>query len=87
LVRGRPPHPEFERALWILSGTDVSAAEALRKLTPVANRIGMPRPSYSTVRRLLIAQRARRRRRREVLEPILVDLIVGRFPNPYYHFK
>jgi hypothetical protein len=86
-VRGQRPHPEFEKALWILSGTEISAAEALRSLIPVATRIGVPRPSYSTVRRLLIEQRSRRKRRREVLEPILVDLLTGRIPNLYYHLK
>jgi hypothetical protein len=36
---------------------------------------------------VLIEQRLERRRRREVLDPILTDLLVGRIPNLYYHLK
>ncbi len=86
-VRAVPIEAEFRRALWILSGTNVSYAEALRRLRPVSARIGVPRPSYATVRRVLIEQRAERKRRREELEPILVDLLQGRIPNLYYHLK
>lgn len=86
-MRAIPIHSEFRRALWVLSGTEISYAEALRRLVPVAARIGVPRPSYATVRRVLIEQRLERRRRREVLDPLLTDLLVGRIPNLYYHLK
>ena len=86
-MRAIPIDSEFRRALWVLSGTEISYAEAARRIAPVAARIGLPRPSYPTVRRVLIEQRLERRRRREVLDPILTDLLVGRTPNLYYHLK
>ena len=78
---------EFERALWILSGTEIMPAEALRRLIPIAARTGIERPSYGAVRRIFLEQRELRRRRRERLEPILCDLLHGRIPNLYYHIK
>jgi hypothetical protein len=55
-------------------------AEALRMLTPVAARLGLPRPSYYTVRRVLIVERARKRRNADDLDRLLGDLFAGRSP-------
>jgi hypothetical protein len=85
VARYEPIHPEFRAALWLLSGAELSYAEAWRRLVPVAARIQESRPSYPTVRRVLIEQRRERRRRKERLEPVLVDLLKGRIPNLYYH--
>ena len=49
-------------------------------LTPVAVRLGIPRPSYFTVRRVLIAERARKRRNADDLDRVLGDLFAGRSP-------
>ena len=75
-----PVHPEFVRALRILDAFGMSYAEALRMLVPVASRLGIPRPSYYTVRRVLIAERARKQRNADDLDRILGDLFAGRSP-------
>lgn len=49
-------------------------------LRPVAARLGISRPSYSSVRRVLIAERERKRRRADELDRVLADLLAGRFP-------
>ena len=48
-----PVHPEFVLALRVLDAFGMPYAEAWRLLRPVAARLGIPRPSYSTVRRRL----------------------------------
>jgi hypothetical protein len=75
-----PVHPEFVRALRILDAFGMPYAEALRMLTPVAVRLGIPRPSYFTVRRVLIAERAGKRRNADDLDRVLGDLFAGRSP-------
>jgi hypothetical protein len=75
-----PVHPEFVRALRILDAFGMPYAEALRMLVPVAIRLGIPRPSYSTVRRILIAERERKRRHADELDVLLGDLFAGRSP-------
>ena len=63
---------------------DVSYAEALRRLIPLENRLGVPRPTYWLVRRRLRARRAeferRRQERRELAEDVFVDLMKGLSP-------
>jgi hypothetical protein len=76
-----PVHPEFVRALRILDAFGMPYAEAWRLLAPVAARLGLPRPSYSAVRRILIAERARKRRNADDLDRLLTDLFAGRFPH------
>src|SRR6266545_3340899 len=46
-------------------------AEAWRLLSPVAARLGTPRPSYSSVRRILLAERERKRRNSDELDRLL----------------
>ena len=75
-----PVHPEFVRALRILDAFGMPYAEALRMLVPVAVRLGVPRPSYYTVRRVLMAERARKRRNADDLDRLLGDLFAGRSP-------
>ena len=55
-------------------------AEAWRLLRPVAARLGVPRPSYASVRRIVIAERERKRQRADDLDRLLADLFAGRFP-------
>jgi hypothetical protein len=55
-------------------------AEAWRLLRPVAARLGIPRPSYSTVRRVCIAERARKRRNADDLDRFLADVLAGKVP-------
>ena len=77
-------HPPVDRrfvlALRLLDVFDVSYAEAWRLLRPVAARLGIPRPSYHSVRRILLAERARKRRRKDELDRLMSDLLTGRAP-------
>ena len=75
-----PVHREFVLALRVLDAFGMPYAEAWRLLRPVAARLGIPRPSYSSIRRILIAERERKRRRADELDRLLADLFAGRFP-------
>lgn len=75
-----PVEREFVVALRVLDAFDMPYAEALRLLRPVAARLGVPRPSYSSVRRILIAERERKRTNADELDRLLADLFAGRFP-------
>lgn len=55
-------------------------ADAWRLLRPVSARLGISRPSYSTVRRIVIVERARKRRNADDLDRLLAELFAGRFP-------
>ncbi len=82
-----PVHREFVQALRILDAFGMPYAEAWRLLRPVAARLGVPRPSYSSVRRILIAERERKRRRADDLDRLLADLFAGRFPFVFVEHK
>ncbi|HEU4450881.1 MAG TPA: hypothetical protein VFR63_12995 [Gaiellaceae bacterium] len=75
-----PVHRELVRALRILAAFEMPYAEARRLLRPVAARLGVPRPSYASVRRLVIAEQERKRRRADALEGLLAGLFTGRLP-------
>lgn len=75
-----PVHREFVLALRVLDAFGMPYAEAWRLLRPVSARLGIPRPSYSSVRRIVIAERERKRRRADELDRLLADLFAGRFP-------
>jgi hypothetical protein len=66
--------------LRVLDEFDLAYAEAWRMLRPVARRLGIPRPSYSTVRRICIAERERKRRNADDLDRFLADVLVGKVP-------
>ena len=85
LILGRvafypPVHREFVQALRVLDAFGMPYAEAWRLLRPVAARLGVPRPSYASVRRIVIAERERKRQRADDLDRLLADLFAGRFP-------
>jgi hypothetical protein len=82
-----PVHREFVLALRILDAVGLPYAEAWRMLTPVATRLGIPRPSYSSVRRIVIADRARKRERADELDRLFADLLKGRFPYVFVEHK
>lgn len=75
-----PVDPRFVLALRLLAVFDVSYAEAWRLLRPVAARLGIPRPSYYSVRRILMVERAQNRRRKDELDRLMSDLLTGRAP-------
>jgi hypothetical protein len=86
--RWPPLHPEYEAALDALARLEVSHAEALRRLIPLEERLGVGRPTYWTVRRRLEAERRRLDRRhaerRGLADEILRDLMVGLVPIRKY---
>jgi hypothetical protein len=81
LPRGTPLHQDFVIALRVLDAFGLPYADAWRMLMPVAARCGVPRPSYSTVRRFLIEERGRKARRSDKLNEILYDLFAGLVPR------
>jgi hypothetical protein len=80
-------HREFVLALRVLDAFGMPYAEAWRLLRPVATRLGIPRPSYSSVRRIVIAERERKRRNSDELDRLLADLFAGRFPYVFVEHK
>jgi hypothetical protein len=72
-----PVHPEFVLALRVLDAFGMPYAEAWRLLRPVSARLGVPRPSYSSVRRILIAERARKQENADLLDVLLADPVQG----------
>jgi hypothetical protein len=68
--------------------SDLPSAEAWRRLTPIARRLGSRRPSYQTVRRVLVLERELRklrRARRHFNERLLADLLAGKAPWEWLH--
>ena len=82
-----PVNSEFVLALRVLDGFGMPYAEAWRLLRPVAARLGIPRPSYSSVRRIVIAERRRKQENAELLDLLLADLFTGRFPYRFVEHK
>jgi hypothetical protein len=82
-----PVHPEYVLALRVLDAFGMPYAEAWRLLIPVSTRLGVPRPSYSTVRRVVIAERRRKQENAELLDLLLSDLFTGRFPTRFVEHK
>ncbi|MBA2383374.1 MAG: hypothetical protein H0V68_01740 [Actinobacteria bacterium] len=67
-----------------LDEDDAPAAATWRLVSEAAAKLGLPRPSYPHVRRLVIAERHRRRLRRarnEILEEAASTLAAGRVPG------
>jgi hypothetical protein len=67
-----------------------SIAEVCRRVGEEATRLGLPRPSYVHIRRIVHAERERRRAeqeearlRRDIAEDALADLLAGRGIDPY----
>jgi hypothetical protein len=82
--------PRIFTALAVLDDRDVPMAEVNRRLGDACERLGIPRPSYVHVRRLLLVERERQdaeRELREVRRQVLVELaqsaVTGHLPHPY----
>jgi hypothetical protein len=79
--------PRLVAAISVLYDSRESMGEATRRLGALASELGLPRPSYSQVRRLVIAERQRRVERRERLDQLdrtIAGLI--RHAHPYELF-
>jgi hypothetical protein len=55
-----------------------SMAETWRRVGRTADRLGLPRPSYDTIRLIVREHRRRRAEVDELLEPVVADLLQGR---------
>ncbi|HEX7254313.1 MAG TPA: hypothetical protein VF236_00125 [Gaiellaceae bacterium] len=84
MPRWPPLHPDYESALAGLARFEIGYAEALRRLIPLEQQLGVGRPTYWRVRRFLMAERRRlelqRRERRELAAQVVTDLFVGLCP-------
>lgn len=56
-------------------------AETCRLVGTAAVSIGLQRPSYANVRRLVLAERSRRAKLRAIRTDLLADLAAGRVPQ------
>ncbi len=77
------PH-EFVVAIRILDAEGLPYAELWRVMSRVAERVGRPRPSYASVRRIAIEERRRAHRRTAIVVELLGDMVTGYLP---YRFR
>ena len=82
--------PRILEAARMLDDPREPMAETCRRVGRVAAVLGLPRPSYSHLRRFIRDERRRRayeeRRRRELCElaaDVTTRLVAGRFVDPY----
>ena len=69
------------RALEKLDDESQPIAETCRRVGEFAVRIGVPRPSYVHLRRLVVAERERRQARRDAIEDAIVETLAFGMPN------
>ena len=62
-----------------LDDRKLPAAETWRKVGLLAETLGLPRPGYDTIRIIVREDRRRRMELRQQLDPVLTDLLQGRF--------
>jgi hypothetical protein len=77
-------------AVLALDDRSVPIAETCRRVAEVADRLGIPRPSYVHLRRVILAERAlddadaeRRAELRAIAADVIHALLRGRFVHPY----
>ena len=74
--------PRLDRRLLLaakkVDRVDESMAETWRNVGRIALKLGLPRPSYETIRIVVREHRRRRAEVHELLQPVLADLIQGR---------
>jgi hypothetical protein len=71
-------HPKLLELIVTLDDNAQPIAETCRRVGDAAERLGLSRPSYVHVRRIVVAERAARRRRKKLRAP-LVDAAVSTF--------
>ena len=79
----QPLDSRLVEAIQILDARGLSYADIRRALRPLANRLRMPPPSYTTVRRIAITERSVVDGRTEAADRIVAKLLQGRLPSPY----
>jgi hypothetical protein len=65
-------------AAFVLDDPEEPYAETCRRVGAVASELGLPRPSYDTVRLLVRVNREVRADIRSLLTPVAIDLLNGR---------
>jgi hypothetical protein len=70
--------PRLAAAALVLDDRRLPYAETCRRVGQVADRLGLPRPAYDTIRILLRSSRERSDEIRRALEPVVGDLLQGR---------
>ena len=80
----RSSRPRLRELVAALDEDDAPTAATWRLVGETAARAGLPRPSYPHVRRLVVAERRRRRAQRELREAVkeaATTLAAGRVPS------
>ena len=70
------------RAIRRLDDESLPIAEVWRRVGEVAGRLGVPRPSYVHVRRIVVSERERAAELREIRNEALVGLVSRMAPDP-----
>jgi len=71
-------------AVRALDDRNMPMAETCRRVGRAAERMGLPRPSYSHLRRFIVAERERQAAIRKVVSDVSADLLAGKVPHPFY---
>jgi hypothetical protein len=80
---GREPlDNRLVEAIGALRGQKLGFAEIRRELHPLARKLGVEVPSYTTVRRVAIVEGEVAEVWQEAWEPIILKLLRGRIPTP-----
>jgi hypothetical protein len=83
-VPQEPVHYDFVVAIRILDAVGMPYAELWRLMGRVSTRVGRPRPSYASVRRIAVEERRRAHQRTAVTAELLGDMVSGYLP---YRFR
>jgi hypothetical protein len=59
-------------------------AETCRRVGRAAEQMGLPRPSYSHLRRFIKEERERQAAIRRVVHDVTSDLLAGKVPHPHH---
>ena len=70
------------RAIRRLDDETLPIAEVWRQVGEAAGRLGVPRPSYVHVRRIVVSERERAAQLREIRNEALVGLVSRMAPDP-----
>ena len=71
-------HPRLVSIAFALDDPCVPMAETWRAVCRYAEQLGLPRPGYDTIRRLVRLHRRRRAEIDRLLAPVRADLLAGR---------
>jgi hypothetical protein len=74
--------PRLLRAIRRLDDGSLPIAEVWRRVGTYAERVGVPRPSYTHVRRIVVSERERAAEMREIRDAVAGRLVAGRVPDP-----